>query len=288
MPQSSQKITKRSVLIAVILIAVNSYIISYVEMIWHTVHLTTVSLPINAISSLLLLTWLNYILKKIRPGVVLSQRDLMVIYVMLTVGSAFSGHDCMPRLMGLITYPSRYATPENDWEALFFRYLPTWLVITNPKTITGFYEGKTNFFTGGYLGDWLVPLLMWSFAIFLLLLIFLFITVILRKEWVERERLPYPIIQVPLEITLETGRSIFRSRLLWIGFAIAAGIDIINGLNYFYPGLPQIPVKTFNMSRLANRPWNAMGGTPLRFYPFLTGISFLLPLDISFSCVFFY
>ena len=289
MPQPSQEITKRSVLIAVILIAVNSYIISYVEMIWHTVHLTTVSLPINAISSLLLLTWLNYILKKIWPGAVLSQRELMVIYVMLTVGSAFSGHDCMPRLMGLITYPRRYATPENDWEALFFRYLPAWLVITNPKTVMGFYEGETNFFTGGYLDDWLAPILAWSFAIFLLLLIFLFITVILRKEWVERERLSYPIIQVPLEITRESGRSIFKSRLLWIGFAIAAGIDIINGLNYFYPALPQIPVKTHNLSQyITGKPWNAMGSTPLRFYPFLTGLSFLLPLDISFSCVFFY
>jgi len=34
---------------------------------------------------------------------------------------------------------------------------------------------------------------------------------------------------------------IFRNKLLWIGFAIAAGIDILNGLNYIYPAIPRIP-----------------------------------------------
>ena len=289
MDQSRQKIAKRAVFIAVILIIANSYWIAYVEMIWHTAHLTIVALPVNVIFALLILTWVNKVMKKIWPAVVLGQRDLLVIYSMLAAGSAFSGHDCMPRLMGLMPYAFKFATPENDWEALFFRYLPRSLVVDKPRAVRDFYKGESNFFTGGYVESWLTPILIWFFAVFLLLLIFLLLTVILRKQWVERERLPYPIIQIPLEITRESGRSIFKNRVLWIGFAIAAGIDLINGLNFFYPVIPEIPVKRYDLLQyLTDRPWNAMGETPLRFYPFLTGLAFLLPLDLSFSCAFFY
>ena len=31
-----------------------------------------------------------------------------------------------------------------------------------------------------------------------------------------------------------------------------------------------------------------MGSTPLRFHPYLIGFSFILPLDLAFSCTFFY
>ena len=31
-----------------------------------------------------------------------------------------------------------------------------------------------------------------------------------------------------------------------------------------------------------------MGSTPLRFHPYIIGFSFILPLDLAFSCTFFY
>ena len=288
MPGHPQGIAKRAVLLAIVLIVANSYMISYVEMIWHTAHLTTVALPVNVIFALLILTWINNGTRKVWPRAALSQRDLLVIYAMLAAGSAFSGHDFMPRLMGVMPYAFRHATPENDWHALFFRYLPRWLVVDSPGAVRDFYEGEASFFSGGYIRNWITPLLVWSFVVLLLLLIFLFLTSILRKQWVEKERLSYPIIQIPLEITRERN-SIFRNRLLWIGLGIAAAIDIINGLHYLYPTVPEIPVKRYDLNQyITSKPWNAMGSTPIRFYPFLTGLAFLLPLDLSISCVFFY
>jgi len=78
---------------------------------------------------------------------------------MLAVGSTFSGHDFLPRLMGLIPYAFRFATPENDWQALPFHHLPEWLVVSEPKTITDFYEGEVNFFTDGYFQQWITLIL---------------------------------------------------------------------------------------------------------------------------------
>ncbi|MCY3740163.1 MAG: hypothetical protein OXH00_04000 [Candidatus Poribacteria bacterium] len=286
-PHTSHAIAKRAVLIGTILIIGNSYWIAYVEMIWHTAHLTTVAMSVNVMFGILAMTLLNIGVRRIFPRIALEPRDLLVVYSMLAVGSAFSGHDCIPRLMGLIPYAFRFATPENDWEALLFHHLPEWLVVKHPKTVTDFYEGEVNFFTEGYVQYWIVPILSWSAVIFLLMLIFLCLTALLRKQWIENEKLAYPIIQIPLEIT--TNRHIFRNRLLWIGFGIAMGINLLNGLQFFFPVLPEIPVRKYNLNiYFTQKPWNAMGSMPLRFHPYLIGFSFILPLDLAFSCAFFY
>ena len=274
-------------LIGTVLIIANSYWIAYVEMIWHTAHLTTVAMSVNVMFGILAMTFLNMIVRRIFPRVALQPRDLLVVYSMLAVGSAFSGHDCIPRLMGLIPYAFRFATPENDWEALLFHHLPEWLVVKDPKAVNDFYEGGVNFFTEGYFQYWIVPILSWSLVIFLLMLIFLCLTSIIRKQWIENEKLAYPIIQIPLEIT--TNRRIFTNRLLWLGFSIAMGINLLNGLQFFYPVLPEIPVRKYNLNiYFTQKPWSAMGSTPLRFHPYIIGFSFILPLDLAFSCTFFY
>ena len=284
---SSQTIARRAVLIGTVLIIANSYWIAYVEMIWHTAHLTTVAMSVNVMFGILAMTFLNMIVRRIFPRVALQPRDLLVVYSMLAVGSAFSGHDCIPRLMGLIPYAFRFATPENDWEALLFHHLPEWLVVKDPKAVNDFYEGGVNFFTEGYFQYWIVPILSWSLVIFLLMLIFLCLTSIVRKQWIENEKLAYPIIQIPLEIT--TNRRIFTNRLLWLGFSIAMGINLLNGLQFFYPVLPEIPVRKYDLSiYFTQKPWIAMGSTPLRFHPYIIGFSFILPLDLAFSCTFFY
>ena len=285
--QPASPIAKRAVLIGTVLIIANSYWIAYVEMIWHTAHLTTVAMSVNVMFGIFIITVLNMWIRSFAPSVSLTQRDLIVVYSMLAVGSAFSGHDCIPRLMGLIPYAFRFATAENDWEALLFHHLPEWLVVKHPKTVNDFYEGNVNFFTEGYVQYWIVPILSWSAVIFLLMLIFLCLTSLIRKQWIENEKLAYPIIQIPLEIT--TNRRIFRNRLLWIGFGIAMGINLLNGLQFFFPVLPEIPVKKYNLNiYFTQKPWDAMGNTPLRFHPYLIGFSFILPLDLAFSCSFFY
>lgn len=81
----------------------------------------------------------------------------------------------------------------------------------------------------------------------------------------------------------------FSNRLMWIGFAVAGGIDIINGLHVLYPAIPGIPMKFYNINRFfTEKPWNAIGWTQASFYPFIIGLTFFVPLDLSFSAWFFY
>lgn len=111
---------------------------------------------------------------------------------------------------------------------------------------------------------------------------------LIRKQWTEREKLSYPIIQLPLEMTAPKTR-VFRSRAMWLGFAIAGSIDLINGLRFFFPSIPEIPVRRTQIHRyFTEKPWNAIGYTTISFYPFVIGLTYFVPLDLAFSCWFFH
>jgi len=85
--------------------------------------------------------------------------------------------------------------------------------------------------------------------------------------------------------------SFFKDRLLLIGFAGAAGLDIINGLHFFFPVIPHIPVSYLDHDigkYFTSKPWDAIGSLRLPLYPFAIALGFFLPMDLSFSIWFFY
>jgi len=127
------------------------------------------------------------------------------------------------------------------------------------------------------------------------------VNVLIRKQWTENEKLTYPLVKLPVEIaasTLETADAahtpLFKNRLFWIGFSIAATIDIINSLNYYYPVIPPIMTPGNGQSSLdlstffPYKPWSAIGWTPVSYYPFVIGLGMLMPMDFLFSSWFFY
>ncbi|MDH7600988.1 MAG: hypothetical protein QHI38_02465 [Armatimonadota bacterium] len=280
-------VTPRAVAVGLVLIPVNSYWIFMMEIIRYQGHPTTISLFYSSIFNLVILILLNSLLRRFAPRWVFSQAELLTIYVMLNIGAALVGHDSIQILVSLMPYPAYFATPENRWRTLFVDKLPDWLVVKDPTAVKNFFRGGSLYDPANY-GPWLVPVLWWSAFIIVLLLMFLCINVLLRKQWTERERLSYPLVQLPLDMTAE-GAPLFREKLLWLGFGIAALIDIINGLAVLYPSIPMIPIKLEDQSRyFTTRPWNNIGWLPVQFYPFGIGLGILLPVDLLFSCWFFF
>ena len=77
--------------------------------------------------------------------------------------------------------------------------------------------------------------------------------------------------------------------MLWIGFAVVAAFDILSGLNTLFPSVPHLHLKLFDIKQyFTEKPWNTIGTTRISFYPFMIGIGFFLPLDLSSSCWFFF
>ena len=110
---------------------------------------------------------------------------------------------------------------------------------------------------------------------------------ILRKRWTEEEKLSYPIIQLSIRMT-DTS-VFFRKKIMWIGFGIAGFMNLLNGLHFLYPSVPSLGGSSYDISPLLTaRPWNAIGWTPIAVYPFVVGLGFFTPLDLSLSCWVFY
>ena len=88
-------------------------------------------------------------------------------------------------------------------------------------------------------------------------------------------------------MTRPDGR-LFKSKMMWLGFAIAGGIDLINGLHVFWPAFPEIPVRQAEVGHyFTENPWDALGWTPLYILSLAVGLGFLMSLEMSFSVWFF-
>jgi len=285
-------VTARAVLIALLLTPLNCYWIMQIEVVWYSGHPTCASIFYNVVFSLLVVMACNAVWRRAMPRHALYQGELLTIYVMLGIASSIASHDMLQILVPTITHAHKYATPENEWARLFGRILPSWLTVDDSQVLTAYYEGDRSFLTLHHIRAWTTPMLWWGAFIVVLLLVMACINTLVRKAWTEDEKLSYPMIQLPLALTDEDGGGgLFRNRLLWAGILLAGGIDVLNGVSFYLPYVPSVPVKysQSNIGRMfTSKPWNAVGYLPLPLYPFAIGLAYLLPVDLSFSIWFFY
>jgi len=280
-------VTPRAIVLGLALIPANAYWVAKAEVVWATIHATVLSIFFNVILTIFILSLLNLLLKRFLPRIALSPAELLTIYVILCIATSLYGHDMLQILVPLMTYAFWFATPENGWKDLFWGYLPRWLVVDDRDVIKGYYEGDTNLYTANIILAWLKPVLFWLAFIIILYFSMICMLTFIRKRWTEEEKLNYPIIQLPFEMTANSSK-FYRNRLMWIGFGISAFLDLIHGLHRFYPFIPDFNTKFELAPFFSERPWNAIGWLPICFYPFVIGLAYFMPLDLSFSTWFFY
>ncbi|MEI6913959.1 MAG: DUF6785 family protein [Armatimonadota bacterium] len=282
-------IRRRVILLALAIIPLDQYWVLMMEKVRTGPYPTTISIFANAIFILAILVALNKLGKRVFKKDMLSSGEMILVYSMVAIAGALAGHDMMPTLVGAMTYPWQFATQENQWHTTFIPYLPKWLSVTDMKHVQPLWEGRSSL--SEHWRAWAMPVFWWVCFITMLGFVMMCINTLVRKSWMEHERLPFPIVQLPLHMT-EPDSKLWRSRLFWLGFAIAAGIDVINGLHIYLPlNIPMIEVTHRGQdltSAIATKPWNALGWTPISFYPFVIGLGYLLRADLLFSCWFFY
>ncbi len=285
---SHPKVRPGAVVLGLLLLPLNAWLLYTCELVNYS--FPTYAAPFyNAIFWLFLLTLANLPLRRYLPKLALSGAELALLYVMLSVASALFSTNMMEILANLITYPHQYTTPSNHWDALFFEYLPNHLVLSDQQVIRDYYFGNSTLWTADTLRLWMRPLLAWCGFTFVLLSTQLALNVILRKQWVEHERLTYPVVQLPAELA-HNASGLFHQKLLWYGFALAGAVTLINGLSFFWPAIPYIPVRRQRLiDGLSSLGWRQLNGVTLSLYFFSLAIGFLMPVELSTSCwVFFW
>ncbi|MGD0093234.1 MAG: DUF6785 family protein, partial [Planctomycetota bacterium] len=259
------------------------------EEIWYSSHSTAISLFFHVTFVVFLLALGNLAVKKRWPAAALSPGELMTIYMMLSIAATFCSHDMFQILVPMLAYPAHKADSGNRWHELILQHVPSWALMTDPDAMRDFELGNASLYRWSIIKAWLTPLAFWGAFALVLTFALLAINVLFRLPWTEKERLSFPVIQIPLLIA--SGLSgLLKSKLFWTGFVITAFINTLNGFNYFYPNIPKIPiVEAFSFREyLVERPWNAIADTQINLYPFVIGLAFFLPTDLAFSCWFFY
>jgi hypothetical protein len=263
------------------------------ELIYGGSELVEASLLVIVVFVLFGLVLLNELLRRWTPRLAFTQGELLTTYAMLTTSVGIAGLGQMQFLPQALGGAFHFATPENRW-AEFQPLIPRWLVPA-PEVLELFYKGNSTFFTRAHLLGWAVPIIAWSAFILALIGAMLCLNTMIRRQWIDHERLTFPLVYLPLELTRsESSRSLLRSRAFWIAFGIACVFRSISGVHRVAPSFPDLADFTFKGQQInlepyfVDYPWSAIGFFRISFHPMIVGITYFLPLDVSFSAWFFY
>lgn len=90
-------------------------------------------------------------------------------------------------------------------------------------------------------------LFAWGVFLGLIYATLFFLSLALRRQWIENEALAFPLLQLPLQMVEVGGedkfppaRAFWGNKGMWAGFALACAFHGLRGLNDFSPGWPLI------------------------------------------------
>lgn len=294
---SAAEITGRALLVGTITVAAVSVITLFLGAVTHTWDPGGSALPATAVVVLFFLVLMNGALARLSPRLTLSRVELLVTYAMVIMVAQFLYKGGMPFITGATTFPFYMATPGNDWERRVWPHIPTWLALGDQNANTWYWEGLPPG-RGVPWGAWALPMLGWaSFSMAAMGAMFC-LSALLNRDWIERQRLAFPLVDIPLAITGDEprpalGTSIFQNPIAWIGFSIPAAFALMDWLHQLYPSIPQTPME-YDVGRALSGmglPWNVLSGDSGIHFSLVfayVGIAYLLPGEVSLSLWLFY
>lgn len=252
--------------------------------------------PGGAVMVLVLLTvGVNVVLKLVRRRWAFRQAELMLVWCMLIVAATFPG-DGLARFWFSFTAAPPYLARRTDiaWEedgAL--THAPEGLLLSKKPYSTAaeqYYEGGARSVPWGH---WAEPLLRWLIFFVLLYLTIFFLFAILRRQWVESERLMFPLARVPLEFTEESAAGrllprLFSEKGFVLGMAVALGFRLFRAFPLFFGADSTIPLSMPLKDIFSGTPLQPMAFQNVSLWVSAIGFAYLVPADVSLSVWFFY
>ncbi|MDO8587058.1 MAG: hypothetical protein Q7T82_08470 [Armatimonadota bacterium] len=292
----------RAVFIGLICVGLTAFVTPYSDLLLRGTWMACSHLPMAPLLVFgILILFVNTALRRISPQWCLRQAELYVVYIMMLVGALVPSFGITAYLIPTISGANYYATPENKWVETFYRHIQPWMVPFDPTSndptaqlsMKQFYEGIPPNQAIPW-SIWIRPLASWSIFGFGLFFVWMCLSTILRRQWVDNEKLPFPLVQLPVEMARQgdkfcwAGNPFFRSRAMWFGFAFATLIHSMNALHRYYPSIPQLVLFVDLHQYLVTFPWNQVGVLWLVVHFSVIGFSFLLSSELSFSLWFFF
>jgi len=287
----------RAYLVGLAGIVLVSYITTWAELQAKVMQISIHQFPPSVLAVFFLLVMGGKVVRRLNGKWGLSAQELLTIYAMMLLGAMLSSRGLMERVLPLMVGVNYYADTTNNWTTLYFRHVPQWLVpwdTSGPEkqwVVRAFYEGLRP---GEHIpwGMWLGPLAVWFVFMACIFTAFICLSTVLQRQWADNEKLTYPLAQIPVEMirdqTLADSPPLFRSKLLWMGFAIPAVIHSMNGLSRIYAFIPSVNVAIYLNPYFTAKPWRDISYLRANISFAAIGFCYLLPVDLTFAFWFFY
>ena len=278
----------RSVATGSVLVAAISVISPWAILVVKGSQLTSNAIPIITVVMFFALVAVGVpLLKVLGSRFAYSRGELITVYVMMLVGSVVVTTGFTGSFLSVITGATYYATAENNWGALFVPNIHPWLAPVDSEAVRLFYEGLPAGMEIPWAA-WIKPLASWTVFMLVFYWVIFCIGALLRGQWVDNERLVYPLTRLPLAMiedadddnTLLSG--VFKSKLMWMGFAIPLLLHTWNSMNDFHDAFQKIAV-VGSVDLL-----QGLVSLPVRLNLPVMGLAYLMPLNVSFSVWFFF
>jgi len=288
----------RALVLGTLVVAVLSFACPYLGAVSRTWDPGGSALPITGVVTLFALVMMNGLLVRLMPGRALSRVELFVTYAMVIMVVQYLYKGFVPFVTSGTTWPIYMATGSNDWEHRMWPYIPVWFRVSTLQAATWYWEGAPEG-VGVPWAAWRWPLIAWgSFHLALLTAMFCLAS-LLSRDWIEKQKLAFPLVEIPLAITGEAerptlGTSLLRNRIFWIGFSIPGALATLGWFHALFPNVPSPALTELDVGRYfsgMSLPWNVLSGESgvhlSVIFP-LIGIACLMPGEISLSIWFFY
>jgi len=185
---------------------------------------------------------------------------------MTTVGAAIAAQDHVQLLWPTFVYPFRATMA--DRMGPFRHYIPEWMVPQDPGVVESFYLGRENFLRPEILAAWIVPIASWFVWLVALGVTMWAWNVLLRRRWIEHDRLSFPAIQLALQMCREGEfGGMVAGKLFWSGFVVSALVESLQQINRRFPNVPSVPLDFMASPIIDAAPalWKALAGALLVF-----------------------
>ena len=280
-------ITARSIALGTLCVTFMAWGGHYTRHIGHTTKMAQDHLPWGVmVPFFIIVVILNKVIQAVRPRAMLTRAELLVIFAMALIGSALPSY-FMAHMIANIGAPYYFPSSENGWATELHPYLVDWAVVTDVTAAKWFYEGLPR---GASIpwGAWLIPLTWRLSLVGAVACLCYCIVAIFRKQWVENERLAFPLMKLPMNMADEEPRGFFTAGFMnqpvfWIGFAFAIFPIMWNMIGYFAPVFPTIP-REFGLIQLGRD----FPPISTRFYPLIIGASYFVELEVSGSIIIYF
>ena len=289
-PTSRGRLSGRALVLSIGLVFVTNVWILKTELLTGS-YATGGTPPAAALGWLLLLALATPLLKRIRAGWALSRSEIILIYCFLTMAIPMSGYGIIRAFLPHLTVLSYYALPENKFLELW-PMLPAWQKPNDHEIIRQCFEAADN--ERVPWGPWIAPLALWALFFLAIFLVIQCLLVFFRKQWVERERLTFPLLYIPLEIVGEGKQqgelslAFVRNPIFWTGVAVAFVYNFTNILNAANPNVPAFGRLLDLGGLFTERPLDAVNPLRLEYFPQVIGLGYLVSLEVSLSVWLFF